>query len=76
MNPLKNAFQRPKTPDQVRAEFRARGETFTAWAERHGYRRDDVSRVMAGINKATRGTGHEIAVKLGLKVAEPESLAA
>ena len=64
--------KKPKTPDQVRAEFDRRGKTFAQWAEEHGYPRAEVSRVLTGACRAKRGRGHEIAVKLGLKVEEPE----
>lgn len=55
------------TPDQVKARFRAKGQTFSAWAKEHGYSRRDVYLVLNGQSKARWGKGHEIAVKLGLK---------
>lgn len=55
------------TPEEVKAAFRQRGETFTDWAKEHGYRLNHVYRILNGIEKGTRGKGHEIAVKLGLK---------
>ena len=55
------------TADQVKAQFRQRGITFTRWAEEHGYTRNEVYRVLNGQTKANYGKAHEIAVKLGLK---------
>ncbi|WP_018651574.1 DNA-binding protein [Actinobacillus capsulatus] len=63
-------MQKPaKTADEIKAEFRARGETFSHWAKCHGYNVTHVSRVLNGTIKASYGKSHEIAVKLGLKVA-------
>lgn len=55
------------TPDQVKARFHERGETFTDWAKRNGYSRHAVYRVLNGFDKGRYGQAHEIAVKLGLK---------
>ena len=55
------------TPEQVKKEFRARGETFTDWAKARGYRPEQVLRVLNGFDKGARGKAHEIAVNLGLK---------
>lgn len=63
----------PLTPDQVKARFRARGQTLTAWALEHGYSRQTVYRVLNGQLKARFGEAHEIAVKLGLKVEQPDA---
>jgi gp16 family phage-associated protein len=49
---------------QVKAMFRAKGETITDWAKENGYRRHDVYQVLNGQSKARWGKGHEIAVKL------------
>jgi len=59
---------RPKTPDQVKQAFRAKGVTFTQWAKDNGYTRHAVYRVLNGFDKAHYGKAHEIAVKLGLKL--------
>lgn len=64
---------KPLTPDQVKARFRARGETLTAWAIEHGYPRQAVYRVLNGQLKANFGTAHDIAVALGLKVEDEPS---
>lgn len=58
------------TPDEVRRRFRARGATFTQWAKERGYDREAVYRVLNGKDKAHYGRAHEIAVSLGLKVAD------
>lgn len=57
------------TADQVKTHFRQRGITFTQWAEKNGYSRYEVYRVLNGQTKARYGKSHEIAVKLGLKSA-------
>lgn len=58
-----------KTPTEVKAEFRARGKTFSSWAKENGYDPTHVSRVLNGTIKASYGKSHEIAMKLGLKAA-------
>jgi len=55
------------TPEQVRQRHRRSGYPLSRWARDHGYRPDQVYRVMAGIDKGYYGMAHEIAVKLGLK---------
>ncbi|MDK4680421.1 DNA-binding protein [Kingella negevensis] len=55
------------TPEQVKKNFKQKGITFSGWAREHGYRPQEVIRVLNGFSKASRGQGHEIAVKLGLK---------
>lgn len=64
---------KPLTADQVRAQFKARGETIAAWAARHGYPRRDVYNVIAGVSKGWWGRTHEIAVALGMKLPVDES---
>ena len=59
----------PLTPEQVKTQFKREGKTFKAFADSNGYPYCEVVRVINGINKARRGRGHEIAVKLGLKEA-------
>lgn len=58
-----------KTAKQVKADLVAAGITQKAWAEARGYRPEDVTRILNGQWKATRGKGHEIAVALGMKAA-------
>ncbi len=60
------------TPDQVRERLRRQGRTLTQWSTEHGFRRQDVYRVMGGQSKALFGLGHEIAVALGLKLPPDE----
>ena len=55
------------TPEEIKKQFRLRGETFTQWAINNGYRPQQVLRVLNGFDKGHRGKAHEIAVKLGLK---------
>ncbi|CRZ20616.1 DNA-binding protein [Kingella kingae] len=55
------------TPEQVKKNFKQKGITFSGWAREHGYRPQEVIRVVNGFSKASYGKGHEIAVKLGLK---------
>lgn len=55
------------TPEQIKKDFELRGQTFTDWAKEHGFRRNDVYRVLNGAAKGKRGIAHKIAVKLGLK---------
>lgn len=55
------------TPEQLKSKFKREGRTFKAFAEAKGYPYHEVVRVVNGVNKATRGRGHEIAVALGLK---------
>ena len=55
------------TPEQLKAKYRREGKTFKDFATAHNYPYEQVIRVLNGMNKARRGRGHEIAVKLGLK---------
>lgn len=55
------------TPQQRKEQFIATGQTISQWADKHGFRRTDVYRVLNGRSPAWRGTMHEIAVKLGIK---------
>lgn len=59
--------QKLKTVEQVRAEFNARGESFVAWGKKHGFHQTNIYRVLNGYSCCSKGKGHEIAVKLGLK---------
>lgn len=62
-----------KTPDQVRKEMEARGETLAAFARSNGFDPKDVYRVMGGVFKGKYGRSHQIAVKLGLKTGEVQA---
>jgi gp16 family phage-associated protein len=63
-------MSKPKTSDQVRAEFERKGWSFAAWAREHNYGRSLVYAVVAGQKQCKRGQSHEIAVLLGLKHGE------
>lgn len=72
---MSSSRKTPLTPDQVRAQFKQRGKTLTAWAAENGYDRREVYNVLTGVTKGYYGRAHEIAVALGLKVpdAQPSS---
>lgn len=55
------------TPQQIKAQFRERGESVGQWADAHGFPRDVVYRVLNQRSPAWRGKTHEVAVALGLK---------
>lgn len=57
------------TPEQLKNKFKREGKSFAQFARDNGYVYHDVIRVVNGFNKAIRGRGHEIAVKLGMKEA-------
>lgn len=63
------------TPQQIKAQFRERGESVGAWADAHGFPRDVVYRVLNGGSPAWRGQPHKVALALGLKAApkQPET---
>ncbi|HCL4240814.1 DNA-binding protein [Pseudomonas sp. B111] len=63
--------QKPKTAEQVKAQFKAKGLTVTQWAKDHGFPPTAVSQVLNGFSKGNYGQSHDIAVALGIKVGEP-----
>jgi gp16 family phage-associated protein len=63
---------KPLSPDQVKARFRARGQSVADWARQRGWSVNQVYRVLNGQYKGYWGRSHEIAVALGLKV-EPST---
>lgn len=63
------------TPQQVKTNFRERGETVASWADAHGFPRDVVYRVLNGRTPAWRGQPHQVAVALGLKPAPSKTTA-
>lgn len=65
-----------KTPEQVKREFRQAGRKFSEFARENNYPQNAVYRVLNGCDKAAYGRAHEIAVKLGLKPAIDDQLAA
>jgi gp16 family phage-associated protein len=67
-NPMKP--RTTHTVQEVRAEFKRKGISIGSWADQHGFSRASVNQVLTGRNAATMGTGHKIAVMLGLKAGE------
>lgn len=55
------------TPQEVKDHFRARGESAAGWADKNGYDRAVVYRVLNGRSACWRGKPHEVAVALGIK---------
>ncbi len=53
--------------EAARALFDEEGMTVTQWADRHGFRREDVYAVLSGRSKGRWGNAHAIAVALRLK---------
>lgn len=53
--------------ERAKRAFFMRGESLADWARAHGFAERDVYAVLSGRNKASRGSGHAIAVQLGLK---------
>lgn len=67
--------QKPKTAEQVKQGFRAAGTTVTAWAEANGFSPNSVYQVLNGFAKAHYGKSHDIAVALGMKIADQSAAA-
>lgn len=61
---------KPKTRQQVRAEFDRKGVSIAAWAREHQVSRSLVYEILAGRKKCIRGNSHRVAVLLGLKSGE------
>jgi len=59
-----------RTPQEVRDDFIRKGISLRSWALAHGFQPATVCQVLNGHNAATRGTGHRIAVTLGIKDGE------
>lgn len=59
----------PLSGEEVKTRMREQGTSLKEWARKHGYSYDTVSCVVRGINRATYGQGHRIALALGMKVA-------
>jgi gp16 family phage-associated protein len=55
------------TPQQVKEQFRARGDCVGQWADRNGFDRALVYRILNGRAAGWRGKSHQVAVALGLK---------
>lgn len=62
--------QKLRTPQEIKAEWLRKGVTQNDWARKHGFVPSAVSQVINGKNSARKGTGHKIAVMLGLKDGE------
>lgn len=56
-----------KTGDQVKQEYKAKGIPLSSIAKQHGWRSQDVYKVLNGQYKGNFGLAHEIAVFFGLK---------
>ncbi|MBC2658313.1 DNA-binding protein [Pseudomonas sp. MSSRFD41] len=59
-----------RTPDQARADLKAKGVSITQWAIANHFSPNLVFEVLGGRKKCVRGQTHEIAIKLGLKAGE------
>lgn len=55
------------TPKQVKEQFRKRGEAPGQWADKHGFSRATVYRVLNERTPCWRGEPHRVAVALGIK---------
>lgn len=60
----------PRTPEQVRTEFRRKGITFAQWARQHNVSRHLVAQILSAKRPCNYGESHRIAVLLGLKEGE------
>ncbi|MEM7521673.1 MAG: DNA-binding protein [Pseudomonadota bacterium] len=60
-----------KTSAQVKSELRAKGETISGWARRHGFPLSAVRAILSGHNKGHYGQSHKIAVALGIEGKQP-----
>ena len=59
--------RKTRTPQEIRAEWSRLGLSQSEWARRNGFSPATVSQVLNGKNNCARGTGHVIAVRLGIK---------
>ncbi|MCP5016070.1 MAG: DNA-binding protein [Ketobacter sp.] len=55
------------SPEKFKKSLQQQGVTITQWAEKHGFPREAVYRVLNGVEKGTFGRAHEIAVAAGIK---------
>lgn len=62
--------QKLRTPQEIRDEWFRKGMTQSQWARDHGIAGSVVSSVMNGQNRCRKGTGHRVAIMLGLKAGE------
>jgi gp16 family phage-associated protein len=56
-----------KTCEQVKAEFKFRGESVAGWSRKNGFNPDHVRHVLRGKTKCNWGESHKIAVALSIK---------
>lgn len=68
--------RKPYSGERVKELFQAEGVAISAWAEANGYSRHQVYCVINGQFKGRRGTSHEIALKLGMKLSAEQLSAA
>lgn len=73
---MNSTFYPTKTPEEVREEFRRRGETFADWARQNGIHQNTVYALLHRSNRGVRGNAHRAAVLLGLKEGVIEERAA
>lgn len=59
-----------RTPQEVRNEWYRQGITQSQWARQNGFPGSAVSQVLNGKNSGKKGTGHKIAITLGIKDGE------
>ncbi len=74
--PYQLPHSKPLTPDQVKRNFLSAGMPVGQWSDANGYSRRYVYMVLNGQYKGHFGKAHEIAVKLGLKLAPDHQIAA
>lgn len=68
--------RKPYSGERVKELFHAAGVAISSWAEANGYTRHQVYCVINGQFKGRRGTSHEIAIKLGMKLSVEQLSAA
>ncbi len=68
MTPKTQTPPTPKTADEVKARLHTQGLTVKQWAIAHDYPVPEVYKILSGERKGLYGRGHEIAVRLGLKI--------
>ena len=68
--------RKPYSGERVKELFQAEGVAISALAEANGYSRHQVYCVINGQFKGRRGTSHEIALKLGMKLSAEQLAAA
>jgi gp16 family phage-associated protein len=61
------------TGEQAKRKLHRQGSSLKNFAEIHNYSYATVSAVVRGATKCTYGKSHEIAVKLGMVAADPQT---